>query len=380
MTVYDRQTGRSGNREEPLVTYDKATVAYVPTRLAALNEKYHWRAVLLTGYVFAALASLGLSGVPVDREQVVLVIMGGLALSCIGRPVREMARIAFDWLPFTIALAVYDLARGLARVIGRPIAYTWQINIDKFLFLGHVPAEVLQQHFYSLYHIRWYDVVGSLIYMSYFIVPFVVAGTLWRRDWPAWRAFATRFVVIAFVSAFWFAIQPTAPPWAAARDHNLLHLELQDGKPKSARGLEAIGLHQATKLVDKGRASSNDYAAIPSLHTGFSVLVAITLWPRLKKKWLKYLVASYPVAMVVTLIYNGEHYFVDALIGALVVVLVSWAELATRSRRQAYWERMAAAHWPKLAAHLAPPGAEERRREQIAHMAMAAAAMEADES
>jgi hypothetical protein len=352
-----------------LVTTDKPVDAYVP-RLVALNERYHWRALLIVAYVILALASLGFSGVPVDREQVVLVIVGGLALSCIGRPRREMVRIAFDWLPFTLALAVYDLARGLARVIGRPIAYTWQIKVDKFLFLGHVPTEWLQAHFYSPNHIRWYDVIGSLIYMSYFIVPFVVAGYLWRRDWPAWRAFATRFVVIAFVSAAWFAIQPTAPPWAAARDHNLLQLNLCpagssntpvpgqafcNGKAKSSRGLEVIGLHQATKLVDKGRASSNDYAAIPSLHTGFSVLVAVTLLPILKRKWAKWLALAYPFAMVLSLVYNGEHYVVDTLIGAAVVLIISALESATRARRQAYWARVSAQHWPRAAAWLKPP-------------------------
>ncbi len=340
-----------------VTTTDKTMVAYVP-RLTALNRRYHWRAILLTAYVIAAFASLGLSGVPVDREQVVLVIMGGLALSCIGRPRREMARIAFDWLPFTTALAVYDLARGAAHAIGRPIAYTWQIHVERFMFAGHVPAEVLQQHFYSD-TIRWYDVAGSLIYMSYFLVPFIVAATLWRRDWPAWRAFATRFVVIAFVSAAWFAIMPTAPPWAAARDHNLLHLELHDQKPHSTRGLASIGLHQATKLVDKGRASSNDYAAIPSLHSGFAMLVALTLWPRMKRRWTRWLAASYPILMVLTLIYNGEHYVVDALIGFAVVVLVSAAETMTRERRAAYWAEVSARRWPKLAARLAPPNSED---------------------
>ncbi len=359
-----------------VATTEKPTLALIP-RLAAWNDRYHWRAILLTAYVILALASLGFSGVPVDREQVVLVIMGGLALSCIGRPLSEMFRIVFDWLPFTLALAIYDLARGLARVIGRPISYTWQIQVDKFLFLGHVPTEWLQAHFYSPTHIRWYDVVGSLVYMSYFIVPFVVAGTLWRRDWPAWRAFATRFLAIAFISAAWFAIQPTAPPWAAAHDLRLLHLELCppgtvdrptpgqtycNGKPHSSRGMEVIGLHQATKLVDKGRASSNDYAAIPSLHTGFSVLVALTLWPRLKKRWSRLLVVAYPFAMVLTLLYNGEHYVVDALVGAGVVFAVSWAELATRERREAWWSRMSSRHWPKLAKRLAPPGADERAR------------------
>ena len=54
----------------------------------------------------------------------------------------------------------------------------------------------------------------------------------------------------------------------------------------------------------------NNVAAVPSLHAAFSLLIAITLWPR-KRKWLRPIVALYPLAMAFSLVYAGEHYFSD---------------------------------------------------------------------
>jgi membrane-associated phospholipid phosphatase len=79
---------------------------------------------------------------------------------------------------------------------------------------------------------------------------------------------------------------------------------------------------------------------VPSLHAAFSLLVAITLWPR-KRKWLRPLVALYPLAMGFSLVYGGEHYFFDIALGwmyTVVAVLAGRALMrhwATRRRRQA---------------------------------------------
>jgi membrane-associated phospholipid phosphatase len=81
-------------------------------------------------------------------------------------------------------------------------------------------------------------------------------------------------------------------------------------------------------------------AAVPSLHAAFSLLIAITLWPR-KHTWLRPLVALYPLAMAVSLVYAGEHYVSDILLGWIyalaavfaVRVFVRWraARRATRA-------------------------------------------------
>ena len=77
---------------------------------------------------------------------------------------------------------------------------------------------------------------------------------------------------------------------------------------------------------------ANNVAAVPSLHAAFSLLVAITLWPR-KHKWLRPLVALYPLAMAFSLIYGAEHYFSDILLGWIYTIV---AVLAARAVSQ-WW-------------------------------------------
>ena len=124
------------------------------------------------------------------------------------------------------------------------------------------------------------------------------------------------------------------PPWLAD-DSGLL-----DGVQRTtAEGWEVIGGGTAG-LFSKGQASVNLVAAVPSLHAGFSALVAMFLWGRVRPA-LRPVVALYPLAMGLTLIATGEHYFFDIVLGYLYAgaVMAAWA----------WWERRREATAPASA-------------------------------
>ena len=110
----------------------------------------------------------------------------------------------------------------------------------------------------------------------------------------------------------------------------------RSGHPDHPAGLAALGLHSAGSIVETGYKYANNVAAVPSLHAAFSLLVAITLWPR-KHKWLRPLVALYPVAMGFSLIFAGEHYVTDILLGwmytAVTALAVAWVARWWQARR-----------------------------------------------
>ena len=91
-------------------------------------------------------------------------------------------------------------------------------------------------------------------------------------------------------------------------------------------------------LFSEGQASVNLVAAVPSLHSAFTALVALFLWKRVRPA-LRPLLALYPLAMGLALIATGEHYFFDVLLGWLYAgaVMGAWAlwerrrSVATRS-------------------------------------------------
>jgi hypothetical protein len=292
-----------------------------------------FRPWFMTAYVVFVILWFGGDGIMTNKDVIVRLVVGGLAVWCIGRPLRDMRLLVFEWLPFIGALMVYDSARAGASVFGRHVVVTQQIHADKFLFLGTVPTVALQRHFLHVAP-HWWDVAAALIYVTHFFAVFVLAGWLWSRDRQAWGVFATRFFLLCFTAAVTFAAFPTAPPWAASQMGNLSPVIRS-----ATRGWSAIHMTQADTIIGNGRHLANPYAAIPSLHAGWSLLVVITLWPFVSRAWRSLLVA-YPLAMGLTLVYTGEHYVIDILIGWLYVYGVVVLERRTRAARLRLAQRL----------------------------------------
>src|SRR5271165_3507326 len=91
------------------------------------------------------------------------------------QPALEPPIDIHDWLPFALILVVYDLSRGAATLIGTPTLWQIQPKIDRSLFVDTEPTVWLQEHL-KLPDPPWWEVVISTIYMSFFILPYVVAG------------------------------------------------------------------------------------------------------------------------------------------------------------------------------------------------------------
>jgi membrane-associated phospholipid phosphatase len=262
-------------------------------------------------------------GIPVQRELVILWTCGALACASIGRPPREIAQLAIDWLPIVAVLWAYDLTRGTADSLGIGVHFDPMIDFDRAVF-GEVPTVWLQQELYEPGVVRWWDAAFTLVYTSYFITPFALAGWLWARDRSAFLRFARRLVTLALAGLVTYILFPAAPPWMASE----LGL-IGEVHRTTARGWEVLGVGTAS-LFSKGQAASNLVAAVPSLHSAFTMLVALFLWGLVRAR-LRPLLLLYPLAMALTLMATGEHYFFDVVLGWLYAgaVMGAWR----------WWER-----------------------------------------
>ena len=150
------------------------------------------------------------------------------------------------------------------------------IDFDRFVFFGQTPTEWLQARIHQPGVVSPWDVGFTLVYTSYFIVPFVLAGVLWARDRPAFLAFTKRFVTLALAGLTTYILFPAAPPWMAA-EMGLL----ENVHRTTAEGWQVLGVGTAG-LFSEGQASVNLVAAVPSLHSAFTALVAMFLWSRVR--------------------------------------------------------------------------------------------------
>jgi membrane-associated phospholipid phosphatase len=270
-------------------------------------------------------------GIPVQRELVVAWICGALACASLGRHPRQIVQLIRDWLPLIVVLSAYDFTRGAADSFGIGVHVHPMIDFDRFLFFGATPTQWLQAHLDEPGVIRWWNVVFTLVYTSYFIVPFAVAGVLWARDRLAFLRFGRRVVSLAVAGLATYVAFPAAPPWMAAQ------MGLLEGiRRTTSDGWVVLGGGTA-ELFSEGQAGVNLVAAVPSLHAAFSALVAMFLWRRVRPR-LRCLLALYPPVMGLALIATGEHYFFDVLLGWLYAGAVTagwgWLERRRPDRRR----------------------------------------------
>jgi len=155
------------------------------------------------------------NGLAFNRELLLLYIATGLIAASIGQRHKVFA-VVRDWLPLALVLVLYDFSRGAADMFGAPTLWQFQPNADRWLFFGTVPTVWLQEHI-KMAEPPWWEVVISGIYMSFFVLPYVVAGVLWLRNRTEWAAFVRRFVALSFAALVIYVVLPAAPPWAASR-------------------------------------------------------------------------------------------------------------------------------------------------------------------
>ena len=89
----------------------------------------------------------------------------------------------------------------------------------------------------------------------------------------------------------------------------------------SARRCASISAPTGNRIAAAIRAYGNLFAAMPSLHVGWSTWSALAVWPLLRRTWAKVLWALYPVSIVFCIVVTANHWILDAVGGWVVLGL-----------------------------------------------------------
>jgi PAP2 superfamily len=291
------------------------------------------RVVLVGVFVTSYLLWTRDRGIIVDRISVSISVGVFLVCAFAGKPWQRWALLVLDAFWYCLMWFFYDTSRGAADHLGFPVQASLPRDIDRVLFLGTDPSQWLQAHFFDAHHVRWYDVVGSLTYYSHFWLPIAVIVVLWARDRYQWKRFMKRFASVIVVACAMFVLMPTAPPWMATSRGYHYRLYAPLARP-TARGLTHIGLKSFVKQWQQALDWSNAVAAMPSLHASFALLVPAFFLPWIRWRWARVLVLCFPVMMLTSLVYFGEHWAIDGFVGWALVGLsfLAWGRLERAGR------------------------------------------------
>jgi membrane-associated phospholipid phosphatase len=192
-----------------------------------------------------------------------------------------------------------------------------------------------------------------------------VAAVFWVRDRARYWRYVRRFVTLSFAAALTFVLYPAIPPWMAARFGEV------DPIVRTAPrgwGHRWIHLDIAQDVIHAGWDTANLVAAVPSLHAGYTALVAVMLWPTARTA-VRVLLALYVVGMGFVLVLSGEHYVFDLLAGWAYVAVVCLVWNRLERPPVPFWRL-----WSPQANAVSQQGFRLRRRQPEQHRRLAASA------
>jgi membrane-associated phospholipid phosphatase len=233
-----------------------------------------------------------------------------------------------DWSPFILLLLGYVALTGIANGLVASAHVQFPIEGDRLVFLGRLPTTVLQSALWNPNHVRWYDYLATSLYPMHFVVPLAMAFGFWMWKKPFYWRFVTSYLVLSYSGFVTYVLFPMAPPWWAANEGRIPPVSDILGQVRYGGISNPVVL--ATKFF-----RPNAVAAMPSIHAAVPVLVWLVLW----KTWSRWgwLTVIYPLAMAFSVIYLGQHYFVDVVAGwlyAAAAYYAVWGNHAWRPRSQ----------------------------------------------
>jgi len=210
------------------------------------------------------------------------------------------------FLPFVALLLVYESFRGIADNLDDMVHYWPMIKFDQAVF-GGLPTTWLQHQWWHG-SLQWYDFYFYTLYTMHFVVPIVLAVVLWKLRPKLYWPFVAGLVGLSFMAFATYILFPAAPPWMAAENGFIAPIQ-----HISSDIWWTVGIHNYSEVYSN--LSPNTVAAVPSLHSAYPLLFILFLgrafgW---RRAWPAFV---YPISIWLGVVYMGEHYVFDVLLGA----------------------------------------------------------------
>jgi hypothetical protein len=226
----------------------------------------------------------------------------------------ELALLALLYACYMAARAVMGVHAGVAEQRGHEVLHLEtlaHLDIERPLnaLLASVPPlGLLFAYLYATLH--------------YVVTPAVLVWLAARRR-EGYRPARNALLVATVIGLVGYWLLPTAPP-------RLLGAGFTD----TMATFSGVGWWGEAASTPRGMEGlSNQYAALPSLHVGWAVWVALCLYRHTNSRFLRRWVWTYPALMTVVVMATANHYLVDALAGIACAGLGSWLAHRVHDRR-----------------------------------------------
>lgn len=284
------------------------------TNAIANGVKINIRSVVIVTLI--SLAYLLLSWVLVGFKPDQLVLLGIFNslfyLSAVTR------KFILGFSIFIIYWIIFDYMKAWPNYNYNTVHIADLYNFEKHIFGIHFNGKLLTPNeYWRLNGHTFLDIMAGVFYLCWIPVPLAFAGYLFFRDRKQFLCFSLSFVLVNLLGFIIYYLYPAAPPWYV--QFNGFHFNA------ATRGNTA-GLVKFDTYFHAGifksiyAKGSNVFAAMPSLHSSYPVIV---LYYGLKNR-LGLINIFFGLVMVgiwFSAVYASHHYILDVLAGIVCAAI-----------------------------------------------------------
>ena len=277
----------------------------------------------------AALSMLATYLRPEGRRLAALVVLtfGTVGLDLyVPQLLRRFIDGAQGQLPLADVSGVKNRAQGNAQ---------WIVTAEKTIFIYH--EQSIQQAFLGA---TWFIKAMNVYYGTlHFIITAGLLVWLYARRHSAYRVMRNLLGATTGLALIGYWTFPLAPPRLYSKcSGRIPALGPEGGLVKPSCFVDTLdkvgGLWDYQSSAAK--AIANAYAAMPSLHFGWSLWCAIVIWTQVGGRRGHVLAVLYPTLTLFAIVITANHFFLDAVGGALILCgglgIVRWSERRRSAR------------------------------------------------
>jgi membrane-associated phospholipid phosphatase len=155
------------------------------------------------------------------------------------------------------------------------------------------------------------DVASGCFYLCWIPLPLAFAAFLFYHDKEAFFRFSLSFLFVNLIGFVIYYLCPAAPPWYVEQYGFIFNPHTPGNTAGLGRWDAIFHVHIFAGLYAK---SSNVFAAMPSLHASYP-LVVLYYGIRYEMGWWNALFALVMAGIWFAAVYTGHHYVLDVLAG-----------------------------------------------------------------
>jgi hypothetical protein len=215
--------------------------------------------------------------------------------------------LTLQFVFFFIAYQGYQVVRGFADGKAHVAITNGEHVISLERSLGAFFEPGLQQAMLS--HQWIIDTANWMYFNSHFVITVGVLAWIYLFRNEHFYFVRNMFLVAMGLALVGYTLFPTAPP----------RMFPEAGFTDTIASFTSVA-------QDKNDVASflvNPYAAVPSMHIAFSLMIAVPVMTLARSMWVKALWSVYPLMIFFVILVTANHYWFDAACGAMVACMAA---------------------------------------------------------